>query len=438
MRRTRKTDPVIYVSAAFIGVLIIAAAVIFSAYLKVSVENRELAEYISENKRDSEEYESAFAEREVLLEEYEKKLGECRNTINALEREAESLRDEAERIAGEMKMLTDEETTGENAAEEYKARLREAESRLADRGALIEHYERLVSVNHGFNSEKIAELYETMEKETPTVTRIFFNDWGGGTSTPTGEKGTVSYYYRDLETGYTIGYDEDMVRYTASLIKAPYVYCILEEIARFEESCERDADGKLTYRPGEEKYDLSRVWTYDSTYMFKEGSGEIQYMGHGTQMTYRELVEYTLLYSDNIAFAELRRVFGVDSFYAKVGELGITGTAGGFMELSAEDCGKFLCAMHEFFEEGSEYALLMKDCMTRSMHNVMIQAGVGGKTAAHKYGWDGGAYHDMAIVYGERPYVLVVMTDLEQGGDEVNAYVRKIVGLTEEIHNTIE
>lgn len=289
----------------------------------------------------------------------------------------------------------------------------------------------------------------------------------------------LAYFYLDLETGVTVTYNADEILYSASLIKAPYVYTILEEIDNFEktklpQTDEADSNGAqpetdilvipgtdeipetdkteetmpdetessetgsgIIYLEGEEKYNLDEIWTFDPAEMMEEGSGEIMNMPAGTQMTWRELVEYTLLYSDNIAFAQLRDRFGYTSFYTKAAELGIRGAATGFMNLSARDCAVFLEEMYAYFETGSKNAEMMRSCMTESKPLEMIAAHYPEGTAAHKYGWDIGAFHDMAIIYDEHPYVLVIMTDYEDGGDEPIAFMGEVVALTKEIHASI-
>jgi hypothetical protein len=74
--------------------------------------------------------------------------------------------------------------------------------------------------------------------------------------------------------------------------------------------------------------------------------------------------------------------------------------------------------------------------MLRSTHNVLIPYSVSPLPCAHKYGWDEASYHDMAIVYDEHPYILVIMTDLDQGGSEVNGYIRDVVRMIHDIHRT--
>lgn len=268
----------------------------------------------------------------------------------------------------------------------------------------------------------------------------------------------LAYYYKDISTGNVVTYNADEIMYSASLIKAPYIFAILEEIDNFEKNKHDfdsagnalydengeplfegqhpnyDENGKLIYNAGEEKYNLDVVWTYEPTSMYELGSGEIINMPAGTELTWRELVEYTLLYSDNVAFAQLRERFGYSSFYTKVAELGIKGVPTGFMNLSANDCAIFLEEIYKYFETGTENALLMKDCMIRSQHTVMISVHYPSGTVAHKYGWDIGAFHDMAIIYDDEPYLLVILTDYEDGGKDALSFIGDTVAITKEIH----
>lgn len=245
----------------------------------------------------------------------------------------------------------------------------------------------------------------------------------------------LAYFYKDLTSGETAAYNEDEIMYSASLIKALYVYVILEEIDNFEKSVrDSDEDGEIIYLDGEEKYDLDAVWTYDPSTMYESGSGEILYMPAGTKLTWRELIEYALLYSDNIAFKQLTERFGYSSFYEKADELGIKGSDEGFMNLSAKDCAIFLEEIYKYFETESENALLMKDCMIRSQHTVMISVHYPEGTVAHKYGWDIGAFHDMAIIFDEAPYLLVIMTDYDDGGKSALSFIADAVSLTKKIH----
>lgn len=245
----------------------------------------------------------------------------------------------------------------------------------------------------------------------------------------------LSFAYYDIDSGEEIKYNSDEIRYSASLIKAPYIYSVLCEIEEFEKNKkERDEDGNIIYHDGEEKYDLGEKWVYDSAAMLEEGSGEIMEKEDGFELTWKELIDYALLYSDNIAFAQLRQRFGYKYFYEKMAEIGVTGVNRDFMSLSADDCVKFLITLNEYFESGSEYAEHMKDCMTRSKHLEMICAHYDEGEAAHKYGWDIGAFHDMALILDEHPYIIVIMTDYEDGGKEPTDFIGDVTELVKQIH----
>ncbi|MBQ4065947.1 MAG: serine hydrolase, partial [Clostridia bacterium] len=90
--------------------------------------------------------------------------------------------------------------------------------------------------------------------------------------------------------------------------------------------------------------------------------------------------------------------------------------------------------IYRFTESSAAYASFMKETMMSSAHTITIGYGVSPKKIAHKYGWDTDAYHDMAIVYDEHPYVLVVMSDMDAGGEAVNQYVQKVVRLLDDLH----
>lgn len=245
----------------------------------------------------------------------------------------------------------------------------------------------------------------------------------------------LSFAYYDIDSGEKIKYNSGEIRYSASLIKAPYIYSVLCEIEEFEKNKkEFDEDGNIIYLEGEEKYDLSEKWVYNSATMLEEGSGEIMEKEDGFELTWKELIDYALLYSDNIAFAQLRQRFGYKYFYEKMAEIGVTGVNRDFMSLSADDCVKFLIKLDEYFESGSEYAEHMKDCMTRSKHLEMICAHYDEGEAAHKYGWDIGAFHDMALILDEHPYIIVIMTDYEDGGKEPTDFIGDVTELVKQIH----
>ncbi|MBQ3706587.1 MAG: serine hydrolase [Clostridia bacterium] len=259
-------------------------------------------------------------------------------------------------------------------------------------------------------------------------------DWTENKTKLVSVKPIIAYYTAAIDGSEELAYNADTVLYCASLIKAPYILTVLREIENFEKTAQRDADGKIVYRSWEKKYDLDEEWVYDPATMKTGGSGEIQNKAKGFRLTWRELFEYTLLYSDNIAFSQIYNRFGFTSFNSLVWQLGIEGQKSGFMYLTARDAGKFAMEIRRYFETATDYANWMKDLMIRSLYGEMIAVYYPAGTVAHKYGWDVNAFHDMAIVEAEKPYVLVIMTDYEDGGNAAFAFFGTVVEQTKAVY----
>ncbi|MCI8387989.1 MAG: hypothetical protein HFE63_05930 [Clostridiales bacterium] len=262
----------------------------------------------------------------------------------------------------------------------------------------------------------------------------------------------VSVYYEDLATGYHLGYNDDHIYDAASVIKAPYILSVLEVISADEqkyiadlrtegkqpELVDTDDDGipeteLIEY--SDPKYDLSEVVTYKRATMYKAGSGKIQEMEDGTEFSYLDFIKYTLEYSDNVAYNQLRLRFGYDTMYALARRVGAKSILKGGNSMTANDAGKLFKAIANFVETDEKYGKIMAESMQKGNHTVIIPFGVSPKKALHKYGWDKDSYHDAAIVLGDKPYVLAVFSDLDIGGDEVNLYLREIVKKINVLHN---
>lgn len=82
------------------------------------------------------------------------------------------------------------------------------------------------------------------------------------------------------------------------------------------------------------------------------------------------------------------------------------------------------------------YSEFMYDCMITSGQSVMIADVVAPTPCAHKYGWDKGNYHDAAVIYDEHPYLLVILTDMDTGSAEINAYIQSIVRQVVKLHES--
>lgn len=455
VRRRKRLDPVCIALGIAVFLFLLTTLFFAVAYLRETMVDSAAVEVESSFER-----ENRALHNEISAKEQE--LAEIRTEMAKLSEEVAVFREVAD-IDGD---FVAEMTTRLSVLREKEAAYHEEIARCQEKIAVLD------SMNREDFSEKtkhIQRLMQLLLTEAPALPPKEETKPADTSAESTDDDDTekveeiyptLAIYYEDLTTGYSFAYNENENLYSASLIKAPYVYAVIREIDDFEKNKHDFADdgtalydeegvplfegshphydgnGKLIYTENEKKYDLDEVWTYDPETMFEEGSGKIQYEAKGFQLTIRELFEYTLLYSDNVAFRQLRERFGMDSFYALVGRLGIKGTKSGFMQLSAADCAAVLCDLYAYIETEEPWAIFLRDTMSRSMHTVMIPAAVSPTPCAHKYGWDENAYHDMAIVFDPHPYVMVVMTNMDTGSEEVNGYIRSVVRECTALHES--
>ena len=250
--------------------------------------------------------------------------------------------------------------------------------------------------------------------------------------------GKISFYYIDLESGYEIEYRADRAYQAASVIKAPYVKYLL-------------ASG----------VDGSKQLTMTNK---QGGSGIIDQQPVGTTFTVDQLMEYAIRYSDNTAYYMLNKEFGFEGFNKYAKELGVTANANSncvlsfprprFGYLSARDIGLYMEDIAKYIATGSEDAKRLKTWMTSSSEerqlvdafsskNVLYGSSASNSavkfdyTVAHKYGDTKNienAFHDGAIVYADKPFVLAVATSLEPFSEESIEVFHEIAFQINKIH----
>ncbi len=272
--------------------------------------------------------------------------------------------------------------------------------------------------------ELSSELGEWIEQSTPLYQKEAETDEAGGEVVPAESfMPPVAFYYMNFESGDIMEYNSEYVFYTASVIKEPYVLWTLMEIEKAE--AEGDVDGT--------KFDVDNVFVYTED-KFKSGSGIIQNSEFGSAYTYYDLLKLTITYSDNIAFAEIRNVFGRNGFNSFSESLGVENPQKKLFSANAREMGAYLIETYKYFESGGKYSEALKRWMFSTNHRIMIPSAVKPSAAANKYGWDYSAYHDIAIVYDEHPYLLVIMTELENGTKADNVFIRELASKINEIH----
>lgn len=256
----------------------------------------------------------------------------------------------------------------------------------------------------------------------------------------------IAVSYRDMERGTAYSYHGDTVFFSASLIKAPYIYTLLHQIAQYNEikaanPTNDPAKGKTLTQEIWDKYDLGRKITVTES-MVEKGSGKIKDMdlsGAGKEFTVLELIEYAIKVSDNTAFRILRNEFGYDYFWTVSRQLGVKSVFTSFNNMTADEACLYLAAIYDFAKEYPTEGGVLINLMKSANHQVLITQAVSNPYAvAHKYGWDADSYHDMALVYGDAPFAVCVMTnfDFSVNDDDLNEYIRSLVSEIEKLHKT--
>lgn len=206
-----------------------------------------------------------------------------------------------------------------------------------------------------------------------------------------------SFLYRDLYTGFTVSYNEESPIFTASTIKAPAMIYLYELASK----------GQI---------DLNEKLQYTSNF-YSGGSGRLKNKPVNTFYTVGELIEYSIHDSDNIAYAMLMNRFkrsNVLSFWQSLGTSHIFTLNTIWGVTSARDASIYMLELYRFYLENKEYGGKLFDYFKNAEWKLITNK-EGQAVTANKGGWSDKAIHDVAIVFDENPYLLVIMSNLGEG-----------------------
>jgi beta-lactamase class A len=226
----------------------------------------------------------------------------------------------------------------------------------------------------------------------------------------------IGIYFKNLDTGFVYTFNPERIFFGASLSKANqalYVYMAAER-------------GYI---------DMYAVHTFQQS-DFWGGTGVIRFMPAGTQFTTRELLYYSVVHSDNVAFRMLARAMNRTNFSYRhfATELGANTR---FIldnyshNTSAADTALWFYAMHQYFMMESRYAhYLQHDLLNTAQcshpyftrgnvfggnYRIPVQLMHGDYPIAQKYGWGVQSFHTAGIVYAPSPFLLVILSNRHNG-----------------------
>jgi len=228
------------------------------------------------------------------------------------------------------------------------------------------------------------------------------------------EKYNASIVYEDINTGFVYGYNKDQVYYAASTIKslgALYVYtkAVNDEI---------NLDDTMVYS---RKYD----------YSYSQGLDKVKY---GTKVSIRDLVKYSVMYSDNSAHQMIVAYVGRSNLKEFGKSLGAKNTLNGgdnFGNISAEDGHIYMKALYNFFNNNGDLGKELEEFFLTSAQK---EISVNNLEVANKYGMYKKYYHNIGIMYDKNPYI-VSITTLE-GLKDREKVINDISSKIFELHNT--
>ncbi len=167
--------------------------------------------------------------------------------------------------------------------------------------------------------------------------------------------------------------------------------------------------------------------------------GEMYKLPVGTQFSLRQVLEKSLIESDNTAHKMLYRLVGVSEAQDMSMELNLEDLFDKEGKISAREYAKLLRSLYTSSYLSAEHSQMMLDLMTKDQVVKFLIRGLGKDTKyAHKFGESSAIYSylDAGIVYvPNRPYVLVVMVHDEKGevrlsrekaGDEIFEEVARL------------
>ncbi len=225
----------------------------------------------------------------------------------------------------------------------------------------------------------------------------------------------ASVMYEDLSFGYTYAYNTDEVYYAASTIKALdalYIYT-------------KAFQGELN---------LDDTMTYSSKYKVSS-SRAMKKHKYGDKISLRTLVEYAITVSDNSAHQMLVSYIGKKNLKEFGKSLGAKNTLVGsdnFGRISTEDAIIYMKEINKLINESGEMGEELKSYFLEADQNglefedLRIQA-------IHKYGEYKEYYHDIGIVYTDKPYAVAILT--YEGKDDFLEIVKDINSRVYKLHN---
>ncbi|MDF2628970.1 MAG: putative beta-lactamase [Symbiobacteriaceae bacterium] len=207
-------------------------------------------------------------------------------------------------------------------------------------------------------------------------------------------EGRLSVVAVDLTDGARYEFRPNDEYYPASTFKLPVTICTVQAIER----------GELTW---------DTLVTFTKEDDDTVGQGGFADVDYGTKWPVRNLLDRSLISSNNVAVKMLARTLTLEKLAECTAAMGgmVTRTEDGSTPVSAPDEAAWWQAVWQMKQQKPQLAENLLSPLRRVTYWGRISAGTPrSDLVTHKFGTFPPYEHDGAIVWGERPYILVVLT----------------------------
>ncbi len=232
-------------------------------------------------------------------------------------------------------------------------------------------------------------------------------------------------YFQDLGSGKSFGINENNPMTAASTVKMPFSLYLSTLVA-------------------EKKISWDTRFTYQQFTDYEGGNGVLRYYAkEGDRYSVRALNTLSLTISDNIAFRMLARSLGRENFVNFMKGLGgKTVYPGGRNLTTARDMGLYVQQILDFARRRPVEGNRLLDDLSHSIYHVGLPGLLPENImVAHKEGdLDEGVADDAGVVFGSRPYILVVLSsgvkDLDEGFRDIARISKLAYDYQEKLHSS--
>jgi hypothetical protein len=177
----------------------------------------------------------------------------------------------------------------------------------------------------------------------------------------------------------------------------------------------------------------------------KQDSGIIKYQKEDTYYSLRELLRLTIVESDNTAYLKLVDLVGGKQVLKEYGNsLGAIHTMEGkesdsFGITNCTDMYIYISKVIEYINKDNEYSKMFREWMINTTTKKVDKENLNG-AFLRKGGEFGIAYHEVGYVEANKPYYLIILTqlgELEYKNDFINDAAKKIVDINKYIGDNL-